>query len=533
MPFSATYIPYQQTQSFGSIALDYISGASSLKPFYQQPPTIEGIRQTMIKKAAQFAGRELLVNELKLRYQSLAPHDAVNNNIELLLKANCFTVCTAHQPNIFTGHLYFIYKILHSIKLCHELKKSFAENHFVPVYFMGSEDADLQELGEIMVGGKKYNWQTDQKGAVGRMYIDKPFIQLIDEMERQLGVEPFGNEIIQSVRDCYSPGKTIEEATFQFVHNLFAEYGLVILLPDSNVFKNAFLPVMERELVNSFSEPLVQKTIQAMPVNYKVQVSGRPINLFYLKDGLRERIEKKGDQYHIANTSLQFSRDQILAELREYPGRFSPNVILRPLLQEALLPNIVFVGGGAEIAYWLELKPVFEAAAIPYPVLLLRNSFAIVPQKTAKKITDLEMEPAEFFKPELQIINDLVQKRSTKQLSLSNEKLALIKNYDSIRKIAADIDQSLDRHVWALQSTAINRISLLEKKMLKAEKKKFEAEKRQVSKIKESFFPAGILQERVENILPYYSHFGKPIMDALYLASTGLQQQFCILTQTD
>jgi len=532
MAFSTTYIPYRQTKCFSSIALDYLSAASSIKPFYQQPPTIEGIRQTIKNKAAQFTGRPLLVKELKSRYQSLPSHTAVNDNIELLLKENCFTVCTAHQPNIFTGHLYFVYKILHTIKLCRELKINFPENHFVPVYFMGSEDADLQELGEIMIAGKKYSWHTDQKGAVGRMIIDKPFIQLIDELESQLSVEPFGKEIIQTVRDCYSLGKSIEEATFRFVHHLFGEFGLVILLPDSSILKNAFIPVMERELVHSFSEPLVQKTIRVMPGEYKIQVTGRPINLFYLKDGLRERIEKKGDHYIIANTALQFTESQILIELKENPGRFSPNVILRPLLQEALLPNIVFIGGGAEIAYWLELKNVFEAARIPYPVLLLRNSFAIVPKKIADKILDLDLMPADFFEPELKIINGLVQRRSLKQLSLSNEKLALIKIYDSIRKTAAEIDMSLDRHVWALQSTALNRIALLEKKMLKAEKKKFESEQRQVSKIKDSFFPGGVLQERVENILPYYSRYGKSIIDELLLASTGLQQQFCILTQT-
>ncbi|MEQ1554115.1 MAG: bacillithiol biosynthesis cysteine-adding enzyme BshC, partial [Ferruginibacter sp.] len=376
--FTNHKISYNQTNSFSKLILDYLDNVTALDNFYNYKPNIKGIKKAVADRKNFPVNRKLLVDTLSNQYATLQISDKLKANIALLSSENTFTVCTAHQPNIFTGHLYFIYKILHAIKLCVELKTAMPENDFVPIYYMGSEDADLAELGEVHIKGYKYKWQTTQTGAVGRMVIDKNFIEIIDSIAGQLAVEKNGTAIVDIVRKTYKEGLTIEKANFHFVHYLFNESGLVVLLPDDKNLKATFAPIITKELEEQFSEKAVVQTVAAFPKNYKVQAGSRAINLFYLKDNKRERIEAVENGFAISNTNINFTKEEIFLELKNNPERFSPNVILRPVFQEIILPNIAFIGGGGEIAYWLELKNVFTETGAFYPPLILRNSFTTV-----------------------------------------------------------------------------------------------------------------------------------------------------------
>lgn len=529
MSFTASYIPYRQTNSFSKIVGDYLDEVPALREFYTHPVNIEGIKAAMAARKNFKTNRKLLVEELRRQYASVTVNDKLQANIDALLSEDSFTICTAHQPNIFTGHLYFIYKILHAIKLADELKQKIPGNNFIPVYYMGSEDADLEELGEVSINGKKYHWQTKQQGAVGRMKIDKAFLALINEIEAQLSVEVHGPEILKLVKEKYILDKTVEQATFEFVHSLFAELGLLIFLPDNPAFKKEFHSINTRELEEQFSHKLVEDTIAAFPAEYRVQAAGRVINLFYLKDDIRERIEASGDGFGVANTKLLFSRDELATELKDHPERFSQNVILRPVYQELVLPNIAFIGGGGELAYWVELKKVFEATTVPYPVLVLRNSFMILPAKIVSRMGSLQLNIVDLFKSEKQLIEELVKKESSLSLELEAEKKMFEELYDKVGTVAGKIDPTLQQHTDALKTQALKRVAQLEKKMLKAEKKKFEAQQRQINNIKEDLFPNGSLQERVDNLLPFYALYGPAFITMLYENSKGLQQEFCVV----
>jgi len=531
MSFKAKYISYRQTGSFSKIVTDYLDNGPALQKFYNYQVNIDGIKKSIAARKNYKTNRSLLVSELQKQYTGIQHAAKVNANIESLLNENTFTICTAHQPNIFTGHLYFIYKILHAIRLADDLKKDIPAYNFVPVYYMGSEDADLEELGEVVISGKKYVWQTKQQGAVGRMKIDKDFINLIKEIEGQLAVEKYGDEIISLVKQCYTLDKTIEQATFEFVHMLFGEFGLVVFLPDNAALKNEFNTINTKELTEQFSHKLVAETIAEFPAEYKVQAAGRELNLFYLKDDSRERISKEGSVFKVQGLNIEFTEQEILQELKTYPERFSQNVILRPVFQELILPDIAFIGGGGELAYWLELKKVFDAVAVPFPVLVLRNSFMVVNNKTVLKMDALQLEATEFFKDERILIEELVKKESAVSLNLQEEKKILASLYHNIKVAATNIDRTLEQHVDALQTQASKRIEKLEKKMLSAEKKKFEAQQRQIHKIKETLYPSGILQERIDNLLPYYSVWGNGFIKMLYENSKGLEQEFCIVEE--
>ena len=409
MSFSAEKIAYDQTGSFSKIVLDYLSDAAALKDFYNFRPDIEGIKKAVAERRHLPVNRKLLVDILQQQYSTVPVSDKLKANVEALLSEDTFTVCTAHQPNIFTGHLYFIYKILHAIKLSDTLNEKMPGKKFVPVYYMGSEDADLDELGEVHIHGRQYRWETKQSGAVGRMKIDKAFITIIDGIEKQLAVEEYGNALMNSLRNAYKEGETIEQATFHFVHELFNDFGLIILLSDKASFKNEFAALINKELEESFSHKAVTETVAAFPAAYKVQAAGREINLFYLGDNSRQRIEKNNDGFKVADTDIVFSAGEIKNELKNHPENFSPNVILRPVFQETILPDVAFIGGGGELAYWLELKKVFEAANAFFPALVLRNSFAILNTSAVNDLAKLSFGNADIFRSENELLEQTVK----------------------------------------------------------------------------------------------------------------------------
>jgi bacillithiol biosynthesis cysteine-adding enzyme BshC len=526
----ATYLPYYSTGFFSKIIADYLSDASPLHAFYQLRPTIDGIKAAIAARQGFDTPRIILTEALQEQYQSIPQTEKVAGNIQLLADKNTFTVTTAHQPNIFTGPLYFIYKILHTIKLSDELNAQLPQFKFVPVYYMGSEDADLDELGFVNVGGQKLIWETKQTGAVGRMKVDKALLKIIHAIQGQAGVLPYGNELTELFTQCYTEGKTIQQATLEMVNALFGEYGLIVLVPDNAKLKTAFAPVVERELTERFSHKIVAGTIEQLGRHYKVQAGGREVNLFYLINDKRERIELENGRFEIKTLSLVFSQEEILAELKEHPERFSANVILRGAFQETVLPNIAFIGGGGEIAYWLELKAVFDAIHVPYPVLILRNSFLLMKKEQHEKMEKLGFTEADLFLDELSLLNTLVKRESDHQLSLEKELQQARDYYAQLRTVSDAVDKTLSEHISALEKQSLKKLTALEKKILRAERNKYDTQKQQISKLKQDLFPGNSLQERVDNFSLYYSAWGKAWIEMMYDVSTGLNEGFGVIT---
>ena len=256
METHCSYISYEQTGYFSKLVIDYLNNVPQLQPFYNFSPSIEGFQQS-INQRKNFQHRKILVETLEQQYESFNVHEKVNANLQSLLNENTFTVTTAHQPNIFTGPLYVVYKIFHAIKLAEELKQKLPQYNFVPVYFMGSEDADFDELNNITINQRKYVWQTKQTGAVGRMRVDKNLLQLLNEIEGQISVLPFGKELIKVFRKAYTEKNSIQQSTLKLLNSLFGEYGLIVLIPDNAEFKKIFQPVLKKELTEQFSHKAV------------------------------------------------------------------------------------------------------------------------------------------------------------------------------------------------------------------------------------------------------------------------------------
>lgn len=540
MKFNATQISYRSTGLFSALINDYIETKGTAQSFVNYAATKEGYKKAIEQRASFPTNRKVLVEVLQNQYTQLAKDvnslnnkeafKLVNDNVSLLLKENTFTVTTAHQPNIFTGPLYFFYKILHTIQLAAELKKQFPQHNFVPVYYMGSEDADLQEVGSYNLAGEAYQWNTKQKGAIGRMKVDDELIKLLQNLEGYWLVQPAGKEALEVLKQAYQKGKSISEATLALVHAYFGKYGLVVLQPDDTKLKSLFIEVMEKELRTGFSQKAIQPTKEKLASTYHVQSDGRDLNLFYLKENTRARIDKQGASYIVVDANISFTEEEIVKELHAHPDRFSPNVILRGVYQETILPGITFIGGGGELAYWMELKNVFNEVKVHYPILQLRNSFMFMNEKQTAHWNSLGFSLEDLFKPMLELELDYVKNQTKENLALTNHIASLNDLYASIQQDVIKIDTSLGDHAKNLSVQAQKKLALLEKKMIRAEKRKQQTSIDRIQAIKGSLFPKNSLQERVENFSEWVGSYGWDWVEAILENSTTLNPSFTIIT---
>lgn len=484
----------EMSNYFSPIFLDYIDGKDALLPFYQYTPQVSSFKEAIAHRTFGPERRRLLHKVLTEQYKDLPTIQAVGDNMERLKLPNTFTITTGHQLNIFTGPLYFIYKIVTAINTCKILADEYPEFNFVPVYWMASEDHDFEEINHFSLFGKTYTWETDQQGPVGR--FDTSSIQaLLEAMP----------ERVPLFEEAYKKHKTLAAATRAYVHELFGKEGLIVLDADHPELKESFKHVVKDDILHHRANEIVTACNEALAQNqYKSQIFPREINFFYMENGLRERIVENEGRFEVLNTDLSFSKEEIEAMVDNSPEKFSPNVVLRPLYEEMVLPNLAYIGGPAEMAYWLQLKGVFEQYDTPFPVLIPRNFALIINRNSCHKLEKLGISPAELFMPYHELKQKYIDENTENGYHLDEEKAALETLFEKVKERAAKKDKSLEGFVGAEATKALKSMDNISKRLQRAEERNQEVALKQLEGLKDKLFPGGGLQERTENMLNFY-----------------------------
>ena len=513
-------LDFSQTHAFSPIFLDYIDQKESLREFYHRPPQLDSFKEQLTEKQLSQERRADLVQVLGEQYASLEVSEAARSNIHALAEANTFTITTGHQLNIFSGPLFFIYKLVTTINTCRQLQEAHPDCRFVPVYWMASEDHDFDEINHFYLFGQKYQWDTDQRGAVGRFQMDG--------LDQVLEALPEPAPLFEK---AYREHTTLAEATRYFVNELLGEQGLVVLDADAPSLKKHFLPVIEDDIFQHTAKASVEATSKKLEgLDYRTQVFPREINLFYLTDQRRERLVTDGEQWAVNNSDQRFTAEELRQEMKAHPERFSPNVVLRPLYQEMVLPNLGYVGGPGELAYWLQLKPMFDHYQVPFPILLPRNFGVVISKTNAKKLHKVDIPVSDLFQDTSTLIKKFVESNAESSLSLGDEKAALAEVYRQVEEKVLAVDGSLKGFIGAESSKGFKSLENIEKRLKKAEEQKQETAVGQLESLKEKLFPGGGLQERQENLLNYYinnPHF----IDELLEKFDPFDLRFNVLTE--
>jgi bacillithiol biosynthesis cysteine-adding enzyme BshC len=527
----ATYIDYSETNSFSTTLLSYLAQDPRLEPYISNWPSPENFSSLIARK--KITNREALVNVLNKQYADSGYHNSesqlVHDNIASLKSEDTYTVTTGHQLNIFTGPLYFIYKIVTAINLATELRSAHPDKNFVPVYWMATEDHDFEEINKVKIHGKKFTWNEDAKGATGR--IDPISIRdTLKAYENTLGLSENSKKLTAILNEAYLNHTTLSEATRYLVHHLFSAYGLVILDADDAILKREFAAIIKEDILEQKSFSAISDTSKALKESgFETQVHSREINFFYLNDKLRERIVVENNNWRVLNTNITFNKDELLAEIENHPERFSPNVVMRPLYQEVILPNLAYIGGGAEIVYWLQLKKNFEQFGIDFPLLVLRNSALVTAATFSSKLSRLQISVKDIFKEPTVLKKDWVINNSSHKLSLADELLEFSSVFEKLKLRAYKIDPTLAPSTEAVKARLQKALANLEQKLIKAEKRNHEEVLSQIDHLRNKYFSGNSLQERTENFGVFYTEYGSAFIDELVRHFKPLDFKFTIL----
>ncbi len=520
-------VPYRTTGRFSPIAVDYVEGRPELREFFAYIPDRTGLAAAMAERGYDPAMRATLSAVLQDQYKGLAVDQAVRANLDALRQEGTLTVTTGHQLCLFTGPLYVPFKILNTIRLARGL--STPERPVVPVFWMATEDHDRAEIDHTWIGGKKVQWPGEASGAVGRLDLDG-IEAAVAEAESLLGPGPHADELRALLRSCYREEHTLAQATRLFVNALFGRFGLVILDADDARLKRAFAPIMQEELLNQVTERTVRYANEKLRTHYEPQAHARDINLFHLSSGHRSRIGLEGDNYRVLDGGPSFGADQLLIHLQLHPERFSPNVLLRPVYEETVLPNIAYVGGGGEIAYWLQLRWLFQGLRVPMPVLMLRTSALFISAKQARKWRASGLSSEDLFAPKDMLEKRIATEHASFSTSLAVERATHAELFTKLAERARAADATLEASVRAKETFSAKGLDMIERKLIHAAKRQQADRLQRMNEVLDGLFAHG-LQERRENFMPWYAQEGPAFFDRLLDQLDPFDPRFSVIEE--
>ncbi len=477
-----------------SIKQDYLDGASALRPFYRYPLHAPDFAAIIRDKATENIDRETLhrVIESQYREQGLPMTQATRQNLDALRDDRTFTVTTGHQLVLFGGPLFTVYKVLSIIQLADRLRQEHPDHHIVPLFWIHTEDHDFEEINHYHDAFESVRrYEASVQGAVGR--------HVLTEEIRQAFPAHFAERFTR----WYAPGVTLAAAFRGFMNELFGEYGLVILDPDHADLKRRFCDVITRELTENISHEIVAQTSdQLREQGYDVQIYPREINLFYLDETGRNRIVAENDHFSVLKTAHRFDRAQMLAVVEAHPEYFSPNVSLRPLYQELILPNLAYIGGWAEVSYWLQLKGVFDHYGVNFPLLLPRMMATVFRDSELDAWQQLGFEAADIGTP----VHELYKAYMPKvwdEAPLQALAAKLLANFDELESYIGQYSDTLPRSVIGQRVQTEKFLDNLEKKLHKVLRQLHAQPFNEIDAIKAAVQPEGAVQERVLSLAAF------------------------------
>ena len=470
-----------------SIRTDYLDQAAALRPFYQYAPQAPDFGRIMADKGQESIDRSLLADVIRSQYGDLDPGEAVRRNLDRLRQPHAFTVTTGHQLVLYGGPLFTVYKVMHAVRLAEELSQQFPDQAVVPIFWIHTEDHDYEEVNHYYQNFHAQRRYSGRFRSEVGSHVLEPSIR---------GIWP--EHLPADLRETFAPGRSLAEAFRAFFHALFKDYGLLILDASDARLKAQFAAVMAAEVDEQVASQRVGETSAALKrAGYPQQIHPREINLFYLDQQGRDRLVHQNGHYMVKGRDLRFSPEDLHALLRDHPERFSPNVSLRPLYQETILPNLAYIGGWGELSYWLQLKGVFDHFGVNFPLLLPRFSATVFPQAYLQPWQAFGFEAMDIRR-DLYALYRQYMPQVWDASAFDQMEADLLAQIEQLRAyIEQDLSPTLARSADALATKNRRYLQNLRKKAHRVLRHRQPQPFREIEAIKLAVQPDGLMQERV------------------------------------
>jgi bacillithiol synthase len=525
------FINFSDIPGHSNLFLDYLYEFNNVKDFYKTNFRDKEEYLKHFKKISE-SGREFRGNIssiLSRQYGNSNVSEKTRRNISLMGSKNTLAVVTGQQLGLFGGPLYTIYKIITALKLSRHLSEKYDEYNFIPVFWLEGDDHDFEEVSYLNLINEnnelikiQYPEQLPEEGnmgSIGFLKFSESINQVFENVEKNLRPTEFTPDLLANLKRIYSPGKSFKESFREMLLWLFDEYGLVIIDPQDKEIKDILRPVFRKEIegFRTHSEKLINVSA-VLEEKYHAQVKIRAVNLFYNYDEGRYLIEPVENDFRLRRKRKKFTREELLNLIDIEPEKFSPNVLLRPVCQDYLLPTAFYVGGPGEIAYFAQAMPLYEFYSVNFPLVYPRSSVTLLEKSIDGLLEKYSLEPKDVFIMNGDLKNKIlgsVSSNSTDEIFKETENkfdLAM----DQLKEKLIDIDKTISDSSSRYKQKIISYLGELKTKAVEAQNRKHEVTIRQSDRIMQAIFPQSSLQEREINVIYFMNKYGPEIIRKLY-----------------
>ena len=467
---------------------------------------------------------------LKNQYSSLQKvSDKTHGNIESINNSKTIAIVTGQQLGILGGPLYTIYKIITAIRLANQFTERYDDFKFVPVFWLEGDDHDFNEVRSVNlfdnenqvlnIAYKEEINDDDAKQSIGNINFDEALNDFLNKYESSLRDTDFKNELVVKLKECYQVGKSFKQSFKELLFWLFDEYGLILFDPQDPEVKSLLKPIFKKEIndFNIHTQKLIQVSAK-LEEDYHAQVKVKPVNLFYHTDDGRYSIEPVEEIFKLRRKRKQFTKDEILAEIENSPQLFSPNVLLRPICQDYLLPTGFYIAGPSEIAYFAQITPLYDFYKIVTPIIYPRSSVTLLEKNIAAALDKYDLTMTDIFlgldELKEKVIAGLSENNIEKTFEESLHEIDL--TFDKLKENLFAIDKTLVDASLRYRERVVSSINELKSKAVKAQETKHETTVRQLTRMSNLLYPFGNLQEREINFTYFYNKYGKSLINKIY-----------------
>ncbi len=522
-------LSFDRLAAFPKLFSAYCTDFDAVRDYYGAPFYEAEARRRAAERAAEHPrDREALAEALLAQNEAWEPDDIVRRNIEALRDPEAVAVVTGQQVGLFGGPLYTPLKILTTLQLAERLAEE-TGRPVVPVFWLEGEDHDFEEVAGVQVLRRnepvRLRYDAGEvppegnRGPAGQRVLTEAIGDVLDALDAALSDTEFKPGLMEHVRAAYRPGATLLDAFARLLRRLFPESGLIFISPNDRRMKQLAAPLFRREVEQpSASAGRVREGGEALKQRYHAQLHARPTNLFLLTEEGRLPLDLEEDgTLRLRGTDRTFARGELLALLDEAPERFSPNVALRPLMQDALLPTAAYVAGPGEVSYFAQLGPVYAWAGVPLPVLYPRASATLVESKVQKVLDTYGLDVPDFEGD----LDRLFQRVVVAAMEVDVEDAfqeanrQLHQALNGLKPQVEQVDATLGQTVEATRAALAKEMGRLQGRVVKAEKRSQGEVRAQLEKARNNLFPEGVLQERTISALYFLNKYSPALLDEL------------------